>query len=205
MFFFLFIFEGTDDVESFDYEIMNRAVDLRDKLSKHLSKIRELKKDIEYYEKSGYLVKQFPKLTIQDLPMATSSAWDKVFASSSRSPQQSDVSVRTIKPNRVYEIGEYITVIFQTEEEQVIIDTIGYGKLYFTYGGFQEFLSMFDCFKAQRIDILAIIDKYTVVFHHNGDKRSVKFEDSNTDKYLFRWTEKPIHQFARHIYMNCIK
>ena len=136
------------------------------------------------------------------------SGWDKVFEAPVTC--QETTTTRRIKPNQVYEVGDDLTIIFQNSEEEcmrVIVDTIGYGKINFSNQEFEEFLSTVDCFNTHWTDTFAIIGHYTLVFHHNGDKRSLKFEDADTDKYLFRWAEKILRLFCQHIYelykLNC--
>ena len=90
-----------------------------------------------------------------------------------------------------------------SEEEcmLVIVDTIdARKKINFSNQEFEEFLSTVNCFDTHWKDTFAIIDQYTLIFHHNGDKRSLKFEDATTYKYLFRWTEKILRLFCQHIY-----
>lgn len=179
---------------------MGKTVDLTAKLCEHRRKIKKLKKDIKCYEDKKNLFKLFLKLTIQDLPMATSSAWDKVFESSRSS---SDVVIPTkIKPDRVYEIDDYITVIFsptKEERKQVTLDTHGFGKLNFSSEEFEEFLSSFDCFSSHWTDVFMIIGQYSILCNHNGNRRSIKFADVMTDKYLFHWPEELIASFFSQI------
>ena len=137
------------------------------------------------------------------------SGWDKVFESPSTC--QETTPTRRIKPNQVYDIGDELTIIFQNCEEKrmrVIVETIeARKKINFSNQEFEEFLCTLNCFDTHWPENFAIIGQYTLVFHHNGDKRSLKFEDATTDLYLFRWTEKILRLFCPHIYelykLNC--
>lgn len=131
----------------------------------------------------------------------SSSAWTRVFENPLKCSD--DVtSLYKIIPSKVYEIGDCITVIFSTsqdERKQVTLDTFGFGKIFFSSNEFEEFLSTLDCFNTHWVDVFIIIGQYTLVFHHNGGKQSLKFEDASTDKFLLRWNEKLIHLFATHV------
>ena len=133
--------------------------------------------------------------------MATS-GWDKVFESpSTYQDMSSSPTTRRVRPNLVYEIDDYITIIFndcEHKRERVVVETIFYGELYFSNAEFEEFINTFDSFNTCWMDINIIIGKYTTVFTRNGAKRSLKFYDAFTDKYMFRWTEKLIRLFSKH-------
>ena len=129
------------------------------------------------------------------------SGWDKVFKSPSTCLQTTPA--REMGFDRV-NIGDDLTIIFQNCKEErmrVIVHTIdAKKKIYFSNPEFEELLSTLSCFDTHWPDNFAIIGQYTLVFHRNGDQRSLKFEEASTDKYLLRWTEKILRLFCSHIY-----
>lgn len=145
--------------------------------------------------------------------MMAHSAWGDVFTSSSRLQGLSkrELSLhKRIHPDRIYEIEDLITITFKFTKDgqkQVALKTINSVEIYFTCEEFDEFLSTFDCFNTHWVDSFSIIGFYTLVFFPNGEKRSLKFENAATDKYLFHWNDKLIELFSTHIYdlydINC--
>ena len=128
------------------------------------------------------------------------SGWDKVFQSPST----------CLKTTPAREMGFYrvdlddeLTIIFQNCKEErmrVIVHTIeARKKIHFSNQEFEEFLSTLSCFDDHWPKNFAIIGQYTLVFHHNGGERSLKFKEAFTDKYLFRWTEKILRLFCPQI------
>lgn len=128
------------------------------------------------------------------------SGWDKVFASTARSPKSA--ASHHIRSSQVYDM-EHLCIIFHDSPDEgyrVCIETLDADvRLHFSNFEFEEFISTFDSLSNYWPVLNIMIGSYNLIYHRSGEKRSLKFEDKNTDDYLFRWTEKHITEFSQHI------